>query len=375
MKVAIVHDWLTIFAGSERVLEAMLELFPEADLFSLVDFLKEEDRYFIHKKKVHTSFLQKIPFARRFYRSLLPLMPLAIEQFDLSSYDLIISSSHAVAKGVITSPNQLHICMCYSPMRYAWDLQHQYLKESGLDRGITSFFARVLLHKLRLWDIRSSFGVDEFIAISDFIKRRIYKTYRRDSTVIYPPVDVEHFTLQEEKKDFYLAASRLVPYKKMDLIVEAFNEMKDKTLILIGDGPDFKKIQKLKGSNIEMLGKVQRQVVKQKMQEAKAFIFAAIEDFGIMPIEAQASGTPVIAFSQGALGETISQTSGVLYDKQDKDSIIEAVTYFEKHQTFFTPQNCRLNALRFSKEKFKSNLSQFIQEKIKIYENITACRW
>ncbi|HMH56968.1 MAG TPA: glycosyltransferase, partial [Gemmatimonadales bacterium] len=225
MKIAIVHDWLVTYAGAERVLEQMLALYPDADLYSLIDFLPETERQFLRGKPVGTSFLQRIPGIRRGYRRFLPLMPLAIEQFDLSAYDLVVSSSYAVAKGVLTGPDQPHLCMCYSPARYAWDLQDQYLRETGLDHGVRGVLARWMLHRFRLWDARTANGVDRFIAISQFIARRIWKAYRRQSTVVYPPVDVEGFTPGGARDDFYVTASRLVPYKRVDLIVEAFAAM------------------------------------------------------------------------------------------------------------------------------------------------------
>ncbi|HEU4682484.1 MAG TPA: glycosyltransferase, partial [Gemmatimonadales bacterium] len=213
MKIAIVHDWLVVYAGAERVLEHMLRVFPNADLFSLIDFLPHSERGFLGNRRPRTSFLQQLPGARNGYRRYLPLMPYAIEQFDLTGYDIVISSSHAVAKGVLTGPDQLHVCMCYSPMRYAWDLQHQYLRGSGLDRGLKGVVARWMLHRMRVWDARTANGVDGFIAISHFIARRIWKAYRRDATVIYPPVDVEAFTPDGPREEFYVTASRMVPYK------------------------------------------------------------------------------------------------------------------------------------------------------------------
>ena len=254
MKVAIVHDWLVTYAGSERVLEQMLLCYPQADVFSLVDFLPVEQRGFLGGREVKTSFIQRLPGARKRYRSYLPLMPLAVEQFDVSSYDLVISSSHAVAKGVLVGPDQLHVCMCYSPIRYAWDLQHQYLKESGLDKGVKGLLARGLLHKIRIWDSRTAAGVDHFVAISQFITRRIEKTYRRSSDVIYPPVDVDRFGLRLDKSAFYLAASRMVPYKRMPMIIEAFNAMPDRKLMVIGDGPELQRCQQLAGPNVQVLG-------------------------------------------------------------------------------------------------------------------------
>ncbi|MEN6394066.1 MAG: glycosyltransferase, partial [Anaerolineaceae bacterium] len=211
MKTAIVHEWFVTYVGSEKVVEQLLALYPEADIFTLVDFLPASEREFLKGRKIHTSFIQKLPLAKKYYRQYLPWMPLAIEQFDLSEYELIISSSHAVAKGVLTAPDQLHISYVHSPMRYAWDMQHQYLRETGLDKGIFSWYTRRLLHRMRLWDYRTANGVDWFVANSRFIARRIWKVYRREAKVIHPPVQIENFPLQETKSDYYLAASRMVP--------------------------------------------------------------------------------------------------------------------------------------------------------------------
>lgn len=367
MRVAIVHDWLTVYAGAERVLEQMLQCFPDADLFSTVDFLPAGKRGFIQDKPVTTSFLQHWPFARTKYRSYLPLMPFAIEQFDLSGYDLVISSSHAVAKGVLTGPDQIHLCMCYSPIRYAWDLQHQYLKESGLDKGLKGWFAKWLLHKIRMWDVRTANGVDGFMAISDFIARRIWKAYRRESTVIYPPVDVEAFELREQKEDFYLTASRMVPYKKIDLIVEAFASMPDKKLVVIGDGPDYAKIRAKASPNVILLGYQAQDQLKDYMQRAKAFVFAAEEDFGIAPLEAQSCGTPVIAYGKGGVLETVrgldeSGPTGVFFSRQDVTAIQEAVRAFEQSADSISAAACRSNALRFSAGRFRTEFMAYVQQ-------------
>ena len=367
MKIAIVHDWLTVYAGAERVLEQMLECYPNADLFSVVDFLPSDKRGFILDKPVTTSFIQGLPFAKAKYRNYLPLMPLAVEQFDLSGYDLVISSSHAVAKGVLTGPDQLHLCMCYSPIRYAWDLQHQYLKESGLDRGFKGWLAKWMLHKIRIWDARTANGVDEFIAISGFISRRIWKVYHRESRVIYPPVDVRAFELREAKENFYLTASRMVPYKKIDLIVEAFSAMPGKRLVVIGDGPDFDKIKAKAGSNVTLLGYRDHAVLKDHMQRARAFIFAAEEDFGIAPLEAQACGTPVIAFGKGGALETIrglddESPTGVFFFEQSTMAIRDAVSRFDQEGQQILPVNCRDNAMRFSPERFQQEFRTFVEE-------------
>ena len=360
MKVAIVHDWFVTYAGAERVVEQLLELYPEADLFSTVDFLPEGQRDFIKNKKIHTTFIQHLPGARKHYRSYLPLMPLAIEQLDLSGYDLIISSSSCVSKGVITGPDQVHICMCYTPVRYAWDLQHQYLQEAGMAKGLKSWIARIILHYIRMWDLRTVNNVDHFIAISHYIERRIKKYYRRESTVIYPPVDVDKFELCEEKEDYYLTASRMVPYKKIKLIVEAFNEMPDKKLVVIGDGPEFAKTKAIARENITMMGYQPYEVLKEKMQHAKAFVFAAEEDFGITPIEAQACGTPVIAYGKGGALETIKENeTGIFFYQQDVESIVDAVTRLEAMEVT-DPQKCRENAERFAIRRFKEETHEYI---------------
>lgn len=364
MKVAIVHDWLVTYAGAEKVLEELVNIFPDADLYSVVDFLPAEKRSFIKNKSVRTTFVQKLPLAKKMYRNYLSLMPLAIEQFDLSKYDLVISSSYAVAKGVITGPNQTHISYTHSPIRYAWDLQHQYLKESGLEKGIKGWIAKWMLGKLRLWDYRTASGVDYFIANSNFIAKRIWKVYRRKSTVIYPPVDINGFTLNRKKDDFYLTASRMVPYKKMDLIVEAFSKMPEKQLVVIGEGPEYKKIMSKASENVKMMGYQSFEVLKDHMQRAKAFVFAAEEDFGITPVEAQACGTPVIAFGKGGSLETVrdinqENPTGILYKEQTVESLMDAIQKFETFSSLITPENCRSNAEKFSKEQF---MRAFIHE-------------
>ncbi|WP_312283562.1 glycosyltransferase family 4 protein [Candidatus Igneacidithiobacillus taiwanensis] len=369
MRIAIVHDWLVTYAGAERVLEQMLHCYPEADLFSLVDFLPDQGRGFILDKPVTTSFVQRLPFARKKYRTYLPFMLLAVEQLNLSSYDLVISSSHAVAKGVLTGPEQLHLSYVHSPIRYAWDLQHQYLRESGLDRGLKGWAAKAILHYIRLWDTRTANGVDGFLSNSRFIARRIHKTYRRDSTVVYPPVDVSDFPLCLEKEDFYVTASRLVPYKKVDLIVEAFSSMPDKRLVVIGDGPDFAKVQAKAGPNVELLGFASSDVLRDHLQRARAFVFAAEEDFGIAPLEAQACGTPVIAYGRGGALETVrglgvvpDGPTGVFFAEQSVAAVVEAVQRFEREGgAAIAPEACRDNALRFAPERFREEFMAFVE--------------
>lgn len=368
IKVAVVHDWLVGYFGAERVLEQILNIFPQADIFTLVDFLPDKRRAFLKGKKTRTSFIQKMPFASCKYRSYLPLMPLAIEQFDLTAYDLVISSNYAVAKGVITGPDQLHICYCHSPIRYAWDLMHQYLDETGLTRGIKSWLARIILHRMRIWDFRTSAGVDEFISNSHYIARRITKIYRRNSTVIFPPVDIDKFTVSGDKEDYYLTASRLVPYKRIGVIVDAFRNLPDKKLLVIGDGPEYKKIKAMAGPNVKMLGYQDTESLHRYMQRAKAFVFAACEDFGIAPVEAQACGIPVIAYGRGGALETvIDGKTGMFFEEQSPEAIADAITGFEQSRDQFDPMVIRANAQRFSIDRFKTEISKLVLQKIQEY--------
>ena len=364
MKVAFVHDWLVTYAGAEKVLEQMVACFPDADIFSVVDFLDNRD--FINNKRATTTFIQKLPFAKKKYRGYLPLMPFAIEQLDLSGYDVIVSSSHAVAKGVLTGPDQIHISYVHSPIRYAWDLQHQYLRESKLTHGFKSWAARLILHYVRVWDSRTAMGVDQFLCNSEFIRRRILKTYRRDARVIYPPVDLEAFNVVSLKEDFYLTASRMVPYKKIDLIAETFSSMPNRKLVIIGDGPDMEKVKAKAGPNVTVLGYQSFAVLKDHMQRAKAFVFAAEEDFGITPVEAQACGTPVVAFGRGGAVETVVHigtpgATGVLFSEQSMSSMRTAIELFESNQALFTPENCRAQAERFSTESFRRDFTEVVE--------------
>ena len=360
MKIAIVHDWLVTDAGAEKVLRAMIDLYPHADIFSLVDFLDEKDRKSVlNGKYAQTSFIQKLPFANPHFRNYLPLFPMAIESFDLSEYDLIISSSWAVAKGVKKREGQLHISYCYTPIRYAWDLYDEYTKNLKQPK---KFFVEQSLQYIRKWDISTLSRVDYFIADSNFVKERIQRTYNRDATVIYPPVATEKFTLCEEKEDFYLTASRLVPYKKTKLIVEAFNEMPDKKLIVIGDGEEYATIAKIAKPNITLLGYQEEEVLIQHMQKAKAFVYAAVEDFGIVPIEAMACGTPVVALDEGGTHETVKDGfNGIHFKKQSSDAIIQASNHFETIK--FDAKAIAKSAKSYGTQRFKNEIANFIEEK------------
>lgn len=367
-KIALTADWLVSYAGAERVIKELIDLYPNLDLFSVVDFLSDESRTHFQGKRATTTFIQRLPKAETSYQKYLPLMPVAIEQLDVSAYDIVLSSSHAVAKGVLTGPDQMHISYVHSPIRYAWDLQHQYLREAKLDKGLKGIIAKYLLHKIRLWDYRTANGVNHFIANSHFIARRIKKVYGRNADVIYPPVDVRHFILNENKEDYYVTASRLVPYKRIDLIVDAFAAMPNKKLIVIGDGSEMSKIKSKATTNVEILGFQPNEIMRDYMKNAKAFVFAAEEDFGITPVEAQACGTPVIAFGKGGSLETIrpygvNKPTGVFFAEQTVPSLIDAINLFENIFDKITPENCRENALRFSVDIFKDTFSKYIDEK------------
>jgi glycosyltransferase involved in cell wall biosynthesis len=363
MKTAVVHEWLVTYAGSERVCEQMLLLYPQAELFSLVDFLNDDLRKFIQFRSVHTSFIQKLPFARRRFRNYLPLMPLAIEQFDLSDYDVILSSSHAVAKGVVTRADQLHISYVHTPVRYAWDLQQQYLQGANLKQGFGSIPVALVLHYLRLWDVASANRVDHFVANSHYVARRIHKTYRRPATVIYPPVSVDRFRADLPREPYYFILSRFVPYKRVDLVVEAFTRL-GLPLVVIGDGPDWKRVRAIAGDNVQLLGQQPDSVVEHYMQTCKAFVYAAAEDFGIAAVEAQAAGAPVIAYGRGGVTETVvNGKTGLFFPEQTTESLMEVVREFESGDVSFDAEIIRQNAERFSPERFQQQFGRFVDQK------------
>ena len=329
-RVAIVHDFLYTYGGAERVLEELVALYPHADLFSLFDFLPDDQRAFIRNKPVTTSFLQRMPLARQKHRAYLLLMPLAAEQLDVSDYDIVISSSYVAAKGIITRPDQLHVCYCHSPVRFAWDLQHQYLRASRISGGPKSWIVRGMLQYIRQWDARTANGVDVFVSNSDFIGRRIAKSYRRPSTTIYPPVKVDDFPCSAQKEDYYVTASRMVPYKNIQLIVEAFNQMPDRRLVVVGTGPEFERIAAAAGPNVRLVGHQPQDRLIGFLQRAKAFVFAAEEDFGIVVVEAQAAGTPVIGYARGGVRETVADgETGTHFLEQTTEAIIDACDRFE----------------------------------------------
>jgi glycosyltransferase involved in cell wall biosynthesis len=360
-KVAIVHDWLVTFRGGERVLEAICELYPAADIYTLVH--KPVDMsHSIESHRIFTSFLQNIPNIGKTYRMFLPIMPFAIESLDFKQYDLVISSSYCVAKGAISRKGSVHICYCHTPMRYVWDMYDEYFgKRQGnaLIRTAMSFI-RPYLQK---WDRKSSARVDHFIANSEYVSKRIKRCYDRESTVIYPPVDINRFNLTRNPKDFYLIVSAFAPYKRIDLAIETFNIL-GFPLKIIGSGQDEKRLRGMAKDNIEFLGGQSDEVIKEYYSECKAFIFPGEEDFGITPVEAQASGCPVIAYGRGGVLETvIEDKTGIFFYEQTIDSLIEAVRKFEKDSDIFDPQTLRRNAERFNKERFRLELKRFVEER------------
>lgn len=364
MKIALVNDWLlSSVGGGEKVIEALHEIYSPPIFTLLTDKEKLKGTPF-EKCKITPSFIQNLPFARKKYRSYLPLFPMAIEQFDFSDYEVILSCSHSVAKGAITHFNQLHICYCYTPMRYAWDLYHQYLNEANLQKGWKGKLAKFILHYIRMWDTQSASRVDEFVAISHFIAKRIQKIYGKKASVIYPPVRTNFFTYDGSKDHYYITASRFVPYKKVDLIVEAFSKLTHLKLVVIGDGPERKKIEAKASKNIELLGEQPDDVLKKYLQKAKAFVFASIEDFGILPLEAQSCGTPVIALAKGGALETVVENkTGIFFNEQTVSSLVEAVQVFEKKGHLFDLSYIHKHAGKFSVERFKQEMKEYIDQK------------
>ncbi len=364
MKVALVQDWLTELGGAEKVFKEISMLYPDADVYTLVYNDAVLDKLNIKQEKVTASFIQKLPFGKKKYRNYLPFFIKAIESFDLSDYDLIISSSYSVAKGVLCHSDQTHICYCHSPVRYAWDLYHQYMREAGIKNRPKAWLIKKQLRKLRLWDVMSANRVDHFISNSDFIKARIAKVYRREATTIYPPVSVNQFKLQTTKHDFFITCSRLVPYKKIDLIVKTFAQLPNQRLKVIGTGPDMAKIKALAGANVEILGYQTDEVLRSEMANAKAFIFAAKEDFGIVPLEAQACGTPVVAFGEGGALETVVEgETGCFFYEQTTEALKHALQRFETIKTTLDPQKIQNHAHKFDVNRFKQELNDFINTK------------
>ncbi len=363
-RIAFIHDWLTTLGGGEQIMASLWEIWPEAPVYTLVYDPDGPCGAFTKGKKINTSFIHRLPGAKRNHRRYLPLMPLAVEQFDVRDYEIIISSSHATAHGVLIMPDQLHINYVHTPMRYAWHLYHQYLEESGLQKGLKGWIAKLFLHYLRLWDVSTSNRVDEYVANSNWTAQNIWRVYRRHATVIYPPVDVASFEICEKKENYYITISRLVPYKRVDMIIEAFKDLPDCKLMVVGNGPDLANLRSMAGENVEFLGFLPFNELKEVLGKARALVYAAVEDFGIVPLEAQACGTPVIAFGKGGVLETvIDGQTGLLFEEQTQESLVAAVERFEKSEIHLDPQVLRRHAERFSKKRFKHEITRFVELK------------
>lgn len=361
MNIALIHEWLVTQAGAESVLQSMHTLFP-GDIYSLFHDPDELVKTIWDGVPVKTSLLQRLPLARKHHRLFLPLFPMAIEQFDLRDYNLVISSSYAVAKGVLTSSDQLHICYCHSPMRYVWDLTFEYLEAAGLNGGLKSFLVRMILHYIRLWDSVSAQRVNAFVANSNYIAHRIKKCYNREARVIYPPVDVDRFVISDRKDSYFITVSRLVPYKRLDLAIEAFNEL-GLPLLIIGEGPAKKDLMRKAKKNITFLGHLPAGQVENYLSRARAFVFCAEEDFGIVNVEAQASGIPVIAFGRGGALETvIDGKTGLFFYKHTVESLKSSIKDFLSKEHRFDPAEIRKNALRFPRSRFEKEFEAFVNE-------------
>jgi len=359
MRVAIVHDWFNDIGGAEKVVKEIIHCFPDADIFCLFDFFDDRKReIFLNGKTTTRSFIQNVPLTRKFYRFLFPVFTNAIESLDLSGYDLIISSSYCVAKGVRKSKEQLHICYCHSPVRYAWNLRDDYTKavHGVIRRKVLNYF----FDRLKKWDIKSNDRVDYFIANSQNVQQRIKENYNRESVVIYPPVEIEGYTLTLNKENFYVTVSRQVAYKKTELLVKAFAQLPDLILEVAGDGPNRKKLEKLATPNVKILGFIDEATKKKKVQNAKAFIAAANEDFGITIVEAQAAGTPVIVPFIGGYKETVTEETGLFYKEQNVEDIVDAIVTFEKQKIKYKAEGFAKNVNRFKTERFQQELLSYV---------------
>jgi glycosyltransferase involved in cell wall biosynthesis len=361
MNIALIHEWLVTQAGAESVLQSIHTLFPGTIHTLFYDAAGLQGSRW-ESLPVVTSMLQRIPLAKKHHRAFLPLYPMAVEQFDLRDYELVISSSYAVTKGVLTSSDQLHICYCHSPMRYVWDLTFEYLHSAGIRGGLKSFFVRAVFHYIRLWDAISAQRVNEFVANSNYIAHRIRKCYNRDATVIYPPVDVDRFAIGSQREDYFVTVSRLVPYKRIDLMIEAFNHL-GLRLLIVGDGPAQASLKKIAGPGIEFLGHLEFDQMRDCLQRARAFVFSAEEDFGIVNVEAQACGVPVIAYGRGGALETvINGQTGLFFYRQDAQSIVDAVERFIATEKSFDAAVIRRNAEQFPRSRFEREFSAFVQK-------------
>ena len=367
MKVALVHDWLPVFSGAERVLAEIMRVVGASDLYTLYDFLDERDRAAIGARRIYASRLNGLPLVEKYYRWTFPFCPQAMEAFNLSQYDLVISSSAAFAKGVIPHPHQKHIAYVHTAVRYAWDQSYEYLSQTPMARFPAGIVLRRLLYGMRMWDVRTAHSADMFVANSSIVKRRIEQTYGRRAVVIEPPVDVAEIPLVERKDDYFVVASRLVPYKRIDLVVRAFSEMPSLRLLVVGDGPEMPRLRALAGTNVTFTGYLPRPALIETIQKARAFVFAAYEDFGIVLAEAQAAGTPVVAFGRGGAADIVAplqaeKPTGVLFAEQSADAVKRAVELFCGEERRISPPVCRANVERLAPENFRKRLRALIDD-------------
>jgi glycosyltransferase involved in cell wall biosynthesis len=361
LKVAIVHYWLVSMRGGEKVIESMCRVFPQADIYTLV-YRPEAISDTIKAHKITTSFLQRLPGGVKAYQNLLPLMPFAVEAFDLSGYDLVISSDTNVTKGVVTPMEVLHVNYCHTPMRYAWDMYHDYMQGSGLGR-MKKLAMGLVMNWLRIWDVAASNRIDHFLANSKYVKKRIAKHYRRDATVVYPPADLAAFSPRpDEVKDFYLVLGQIIPYKRIDIAVEAFNRL-GKPLVIIGEGSEVERLRARAKPNVRFLGRQPFPVIREHFATCRAFVFPGVEDFGITPVEAQASGRPVLAFGRGGALETvIDGETGLFFREQTPEALMDAVERLEAGRHSITVEKCVENADRFSEERFRADLEASVRQ-------------
>ena len=369
LRVAIVHDWFYTRGGAERVVEVLADIFPQADLFAL--FARPETMApHLRSRKLTTSFLQKIPLIHRFHRHTLMFHPFALEQFDLTGYDLVISSTAGTVKGLLTSTNTMHVCYCYSPMRYIWDMYSAYIREM---KPLTRFIFSLTAHSVRLWDYAAAGRVDEFACDSKYVASRIRKYYRRESEVIYPPIDVQSMQMGDQHGDFYIAVGRLVNYKRFDLAIEACNRL-NRPLKIIGSGPDLRRLQRLAGPSVEFLGGVSDAQKHEMLGKCRALLFPGEEDFGIVPVEAQAHGRPVIAFGAGGALETVrglddggcaNGATGVFFSEQTVESLVRAIERFEGLPDGFNPRAIREHAMQFDESIFRERIVEFLERKVR----------
>lgn len=366
---AVVHDWFPAIAGGEKVAMRIAEMFRDAHIYTLFDFLTPEQRAEVSSGHPLTaSALNRWPGVQKYYRYLVLRAAREVERFDMTGHDVVISSTSAFAKGVITGPEQPHIAYVHSPPRYAWDLTHEYINGmGGLFGGLKRHMAHNLMHKFRMWDLRTAPSVDFFVANSDFIRKRIWKTYRREAEVIHPPIDVADFTLGDgPRDDYYVTVSRLVGYKRIKMIAEAFSQRPKLQLKIIGDGPEMKAIRDLAAPNVELLGHLSFSDMRSHLQKARAFVFAALEDFGMSPVEAQACGAPVIALGRAGTAETViplgqDGATGVWFDEQSVEALVGAIDVFDANRGAFSADICRKNALRFSTERFHTEMAALVE--------------